>query len=163
MPLSCNYIDSQKEAQKGEKMFPGLFKVLQKCLIREVPVLFSVPVKLIDTSQQAPLPQPGTQGLRKSQQPCVLWLPHSSVSAWRAQPARAHSTSCCIFFFLTVQAGTNSNQFLWDLKAVGEESPWASQIMKSCHTNKRQVDLKRHQDVSLFSVPFLAISYMSRG
>lgn len=37
------------------------------------------------------------------------------------------------------------------------------QIIKSCHTNKYKVDLNRHQDVSLFSVPFLNINYVSWG
>lgn len=64
--------------ERRKKTFSGLFKVLQKCLIRGVPVLVSVPVKLIGTSQQAsPKPAlcPGHSGENKPGATCAVAAP----------------------------------------------------------------------------------------
>lgn len=148
-------------------MLSGLLKVLQKCLIREVPVLVSVPVKLTDTSQQAPLPQPalspGHSGREQASSHVHCGCPSALSLHGRTQPARPHSTSCSIFFSPTVQAGMNSIQFLWDLKAMGEESPWTSSDHEVLSYQQMSGRFKQASDVSLFSVPFLIITYVSGG
>lgn len=67
------HIPTKGNIERRKKMLSGLFKVLQKSLIREVPVLVSVPVKLTDTSQQAPLQ--GTVVENKPAAACAVAVP----------------------------------------------------------------------------------------